>query len=93
MLSTANHGLFTIGVGEELGFIQHSDENRSPPYLAATESHNRGVDNLDYLEFFLGSTYTQIPRFLCLSMPLVRKICLEFLETGALPAWVEWTPV
>ena len=92
-LFTTNHGLLTIGVGEELGFIQHSDENRSPPYLAATESPNLGVDNPDYLVFLLGNTLTQIPRFLCLSMPLVRKICFEFLKIGALPDRVEWTPV
>ena len=93
MLSIANHGLLTIGVGEDLGFVQHSDENRSLPYLVATESHNCGVEKSEYLEFSLGGTLTQIPRFFCLPMSIVRKICFEFLETGVLPNWVTWTPL
>lgn len=93
LLSTVNLGVLTIGIGKELGFVQHSDEKRPSPYLVATESHNTYIDRSCNEEFSQGGTLTPIPKSLCLPMPVVRKICIQFLETGTLPDFVEWTPI
>jgi len=93
LLSTTNLGMLTIGIGKELGFVQHSDEKRAFPYLVATESHNKQTDGSCYEEFSQCGTLTPIPKSLCLPMPLVKKICVQFLETGVLSDFVEWAPI
>lgn len=94
ILYSENNDSLSVGVGRELGFVQHSDEGRTPPYLLARRPDTEVTQtDLDFVEFSQGGTLTPIPRNLCIPMSIVRDICVHYFNSGDLPEWVDWIPV
>ena len=69
-----------VGIGRDVGCVQHSACDGRPPYLMAVgESSN---SHHAFKEFAIGGTLTPIPWGYCLPIEIVEKIACEFLETG-----------
>jgi hypothetical protein len=80
-----------VGIGHDVGCIQHSSCDGNPPYLMATS--NSVFNPNDCVEFLIGNTPTPVPRCYCLPMELVKQITNHFVETGERRANVHWEEV
>ena len=80
-----------VGIGGDLGCVQHSLYDGSPPYLMAT--NNGEFDTSDLITFMIGNTPSSVPRCYCLPIELVKRIACNFLETGQRSTEVRWEPV
>ena len=69
----------TIGLSEDLGFVQHGATDGSPPYLLAVADV---PEDDGAVEFLAGNTPTPIPHRYCLPMAVVHGIAREFLFSG-----------
>ena len=81
-----------IGIGNNVGCVQHSSSEGDPPYLMAVEE---GIEfsTRDTVDFLIGNELTEIPRRYCKSMESVKQIALHFLETGLRFPNVPWEEI
>src|SRR5215467_16118949 len=82
-----------VGVGHDVGCIQHSSCDGCPPYLMAISGSDPVFNPDDYMEFLTGNTPTEIPRYYCLPMELLKQTANYFVETGERSADVRWEEV
>jgi hypothetical protein len=69
-----------IGMGGEIGCVQHSRTDGDPPYLVAVAPQPRLASG--YVEFLTANTPTPVPARNILTFDELKKIALYFLETG-----------
>jgi hypothetical protein len=80
-----------IGIGNEVGCVQYSACDGSPPYLMATIE--RDTENNGYFEFLIGNTPTPVPRRYCIPFDLMKQIASSFIETGLPDSSIHWEEV
>jgi hypothetical protein len=78
----------TLGVGQNVGFVQHSAVNGDAPYLLAVAPGK--CCEQAYVEFLIGNTPTTVPQQFCLPFQTVKEIAAYFLETGERSPLVAW---
>jgi hypothetical protein len=78
----------TIGIGADVGCVQHTGSEGMPPYLMAL--NETVADDEGFVEFLAGGTPTPIPRKYCLPMSVVEAIAAEFVATGNRSSAVAW---
>ena len=81
----------TLGIGKNVGFVQHSPSDGDTPYLLAVSGETHFVQR--YVEFFVGDTPTPIPQRFCLPFEIVKQIAGYFIETGERWPGVSWEEV
>lgn len=81
----------TVGIGNELGCVQHSARNGSPPYLMALSQNP--VDDEAFCEFVVANTPTPVRRKFCLPMMEVQSIVSEFFDTGGQSTRWKWDEI
>lgn len=77
-----------VGIGGGIGCVQYSPSNGEPPYLMAVSPHppmKRG-----YAEFLVSDTLTPVAARYIISFDEVKKIVVDFLETGERSNAVSW---
>ena len=82
-----------IGLASDIGSVEHSRSDGDPPYMVTV---NPGVvaDTADsYMPFLCGGTETPVATRHCVEYELVKRIALDFLETGERSRAVEWEEV
>ena len=80
----------TIGLGADVGCVQHTGDGGDPPYrMAISET----VEDEGFLEFLAGGTPTPIPRKYCLPINAIEAIATEFVATGERSATVSWEEI
>jgi hypothetical protein len=79
-----------IGVGEP-GCVQHTPSDINPPYLMAVSPGQEYGDG--HFEFLAGGTPTPVAARYCLPFSLVKKIVMEFQETGLRSSAVSWEEI
>jgi hypothetical protein len=87
-----------IGIGDP-GFVQHERSNGDTPSMIAVRPGAPTDENINYAddeklgpvpEFLCGGTPSPIPWRFALPFDLVKRIAIEFLETGERSTAVEW---
>jgi len=81
-----------VGIGKNVGCVQHSSSDGEPPYLMAVEEGFE-FSTVDTVDFLIGSELTPVPRRYCKSMESVKQIALYFLETGLRCPNVAWEQI
>ena len=81
----------TLGVGKDVGFVQHGRADGDTPYLAAVAPENYW--HQEYAEFFVGDTPTPIPQRFCLPFEMVKQIAAYFIETGERSPAFAWEEI
>lgn len=81
----------TLGIGKDVGFVQHSPSDGDTPYLLAL-APEKHCDQ-DYVEFLVGDTPTPIPQRFCLPFETVKGIAAYFIETGERNPAVSWEEI
>jgi hypothetical protein len=77
-----------VGIGDDVGCVQHSAWDGNSAYLMAT--NNSVFDINDCVSFLIGGTPTPVARYYCMSMELVKQIANYFIKTGDRCADVRW---
>lgn len=80
-----------IGIGRDVGCVQYSPIDGSPPYLMATGDN--GARSNSFREFCIDGAPTQIPERHCLPMIVVEEIAIEFLASGKRSKSVNWEEI
>ena len=80
-----------VGFAEELGCVQYSPSDGSPPYLMAVAGET--ADGGRFLEFLAGGTLTPVSLRYCLPIDQVEKIAAYFLASGGKSAAVHWEEI
>ncbi len=81
----------TIGIGADVGCVQHTGGDGDPPYLMAL---NEAVaDDEGFVEFLAGGTPTPIPKKYCLPVSVVEAIAAEFVASGNRSPAVAWEEI
>jgi hypothetical protein len=80
-----------IGVGHDVGCIQHSPADVSLPYLMAVAKESANDDG--YVEFLASDTPTPIPLRFCLPLHTILSIASEFVKTGKRSGLVQWEEI
>jgi hypothetical protein len=82
----------TVGLASDVGCVQHTGSEGSPPYLMAV---NEVVadDDQEFVEFLAGGTPTPMPKKYCLPVNAVEAIAAEFVASGNRSAAVAWEEV
>jgi hypothetical protein len=89
-LSLESGATLDIGVGEP-GCVQHTSDDANPPYLMAVSP---GPENSDgHFEFLAGDTLSPVAARYCMPFNLVKKIAIEFQETGLRSSAVSWEQI
>jgi hypothetical protein len=86
-----NGYMLTVGIGKDVGCVQHSPSDGDVPYLMAVApgDHRKG----EYVEFLMGNTPTPFPRRNCLPLEMVKEIAAYFVESGERWSAVSWEEV
>ena len=87
-LSGDNGFKLMVGISRDIGCVQYSPSNGEPPYLMAISAHppmKRGS-----AEFLVSDTLTPIAARYIISFEEVKKIALDFLQTGEQSNAVSW---
>jgi hypothetical protein len=90
LIGENGHNLM-VGIGDDIGCVQHSSCDGLPPYLMGTKDAPRDTNNC--VDFLIGDTPTPIPRRYCLPMELVKRIASDFVDTGERSADVHWEEI
>ena len=85
----ANGFTLTVGLGGDIGFVQHAPSDGTPPYLMAISSTEVEPDAGD-MEFLVGGTTTPIDRRYRLSFDEIKAIVVEFVVSGNRSSKVKW---
>jgi hypothetical protein len=91
-LSGDNGFILTVGLGRELGCVQHAAKNGMPPYLMAIDPAHSGGSSND-LDFLVGGTATPIPGRFGINFEKVKEIVREFAGTGCRSSVVKWEEI
>jgi len=93
-LAGNNDYKLTVGLAEDVGFVQYGLSNGDPPYLLALPP---AVESLDpgrpQVEFLCGNTPTPVPARYYLPHEMVKEIAIYFLETGKRSAGISWEDI
>lgn len=102
-LEQNNGHKLTVGLGDNIGFVQHSRSNGVPPYFLALAPDGKRCDagstpdQTDHeehdVEFVCGNTPTPVPRRYCLPYEMVKQIAIYFLNTGDPSLTVSWDEI
>ncbi len=76
-----------IGIDGDIGCAQFMSNDDEPPYLMAVTPVKVIESSHD---FIMTGSATEVASENCLPFELIRKLVLEFLETGAKSQLVEW---
>lgn len=79
-----------IGIDGHIGCAQFLSIDDLPPYYVAL-TQTEVVESSHI--FDLGGSATEMASKYCLPFDLLKKICLDFLETGRRSKFVEWEEV
>jgi hypothetical protein len=90
-LVAPNGDALTIGVSQELGFVQYVNSSLDPPYLVAIDNRRMIEDGI--MVFDAGGTPTEIALNECISMDLAIEIAEHFFLTGQLAPYVYWKEI
>jgi hypothetical protein len=86
----------TIGIGNDVGFVQHSSIDGDSPYLVAL-APGFHIGELDeeqkYVEFLCGDTPSPIAKRYILPFDIVMQIAACFVETGERSPSVFWEEI
>ena len=80
-----------VGLGKEIGCVQHSRTDGDTPYLMAVAPGEQDAKN--YVEFLTANTPTPESKRYCLPIELLRQIAAYFLETGDRGPDVSWEEI
>lgn len=86
-----NGFMLTIGFAGNVGSVQHSPCDGSPPYLMAISDEH--MEDSKCLQFLAGDTPTPIPLRFCLPIAVVERIAHEFIEGGRRSEAVNWEEI
>lgn len=92
-LEGENGFMLTIGVGNEVGCVQHSRIDGDSAYLVALAPSYQGDEEEgeeNDLEFLCGNTPSPIPKRNILPFAMVKKIVAYFVATGERSPAVSW---
>jgi len=81
----------TLGISNEIGFVQHSRADGEPPYLVAFTAE-RCCDQ-ERCEFLIGGTPTPIGQRFCLPIRAVKEIAAHFIELGERSQAYSWEEI
>jgi hypothetical protein len=81
----------TLGIGEHIGFVQHSPADGDTPYLLAVAPEK--CCEQEYVEFLVGDTPTPIPQRFFLPFEAVKRIAAYFIETGERSPAFSWEEI
>jgi hypothetical protein len=81
----------TLGIGKDIGFVQHSPADGDTPYLLAVAPEK--CCQQEHVEFLVGDTPTPIPQRFCLPFEAVKGIAAYFIETGERSRAFSWEEV
>ena len=90
-LENENGCVLTLGIGKDVGFVQHSPSTGDIPYLVALATST--CCGHEDVEFLVGDTPTPIPRRFCLPFETVKEIAAYFVETGGRTPSVSWEEI
>ena len=76
----------TVGISPEIGCVQHSANDGSPPYLMAVEPSARHQE----MEFVVGDTTTPINGRYRLPFHTVKEVVATFVASGQRSRAVKW---
>lgn len=85
--------MLTIGIGQNLGSVQHSRIDGDSAYLMAVNPDFVGEQKdgrEEYFEFLCGDTPTPIAKRYILPFETVKQICGYFLENGDRDPSIYW---
>lgn len=80
-----------LGIGKEVGCVQHSPSNGDVPYLMALAPGDHEEE--EYVEFMMGNTPSPIPKRNVLPFETVKEIAAYFVETGERWPDVAWEEI
>jgi len=83
-------GTILIGVGEP-GCVQNTSSDGDPPYLMAVSP--AGEYREGDFEFLAGGTATPVSSRYCLPFDLIKKLAVEFQQSGFRSSAVEWEEI
>lgn len=89
LLEVSDFGVFTIGIGQDLGFVEYMAPNHEPPYLLASRERDNFAEG--FVEFDSGGTKTPVPKNKCLPIHLVIKIVIDSFRGKKLPEYIDWS--
>src|SRR5262249_13686439 len=78
----------SICIRGDLGSVQHSPADNSPPYMMAVNLESR--DPHKEVEFLIGNEATPLPARYALPLAVVKQIVLHFFETGGRCPEMQW---
>ncbi len=82
----------TVGLGGDVGCVQHAPSDGTPPYLMAVGS-TEVEPNVGDVEFVVGGTATPIDRRYCVPFETAKQIAAHFVETGNRWLGVSWEEI
>ena len=86
----------TMGIGKEVGFVQHSSIDGDSAYLVAL-APGFHIGELDeeqkYVEFLCGNTPSPIAKRYILPFEILMQIATYFLETGERSPALSWEEI
>jgi Immunity protein Imm1 len=89
---TATNGYkLLVGIRGQLGCVQYSSTDNSPPYLVAVETDRQVPD--EEVDFLMANTDTPVSARYCVQFAKVRDIILHFFETGQRSPAVPWEDI
>ena len=91
ILASPDNGSLTIGLTNSYGFVEYMNNNKTPPYLIATDPERQYEDV--FLEFDSGGSNTEIPASKCLPIEKVIDVVIYFFNNRKLLESVEWQQV
>jgi len=90
-LAGENGFTLLIGFGSDIGCVQYSTSDGEPPYLMAIGDES--AEDEPFANFLTGNTPTPVPRRFCLPISLLRRIIIDFLESGEQSSTVMWQKI
>ena len=90
-LSGDNGYHIEFGIGGTFACVQYSRSDGELPYLVALPPHPHVTSG--YVEFLTANTPTPVPARNILSFDELKRIALDFLETGERCLAFSWEPV
>jgi hypothetical protein len=81
----------TLGIGKDIGFVQHCHADGDTPYKMAVAPEKYWQQ--EYAEFLVGGTPTPIPQRFCLPFEIVKQIAAHFVETGECSPAFSWEEI
>jgi len=79
----------TVGLGDDIGCVQHAPSDGTPPYWMAVGSIDV-ESNAGDMEFVVGGTVTPIACRYALPIQSLKQIVAYFMETGERSPAVAW---